>query len=1751
MQTYKYTLITLILTLILPALSASADTYPKREIRAAWVTVAWNNDWPSSNTASTATKKAEVETYLDLMKENGFNAVFLHVRGMSDRIYKLNSYNGITINEPWSSYISGTRGTDPGWDPLAYWIEQAHARGIELHAWLNPYRYGNSVSYTSAPSTTTYPYGFTTTEDNSTINAGLVISHLKTEEQSDGSTKYTRSFIFNPALDAVKTRIKNICQVLTYNYNIDGIVFDDYFYPEGIGNEGSEAQDYQNYTDYVKKGGTMEIGDWRRNNVNDMVSQVYNAIKAIKPYVKFGISPAGAAYDGLLPSDDIPPMSDYCKADDWQYNGIFSDPMYWMRNKIVDYLSPQLYWKMNHATNGFDEMATWWHIVASKFERHFYASHTLEFIKSAATSTTANFTEIQNQIEANRTTAINNNPGSVLYSLRNFSGKLASGLAPHLKEYTFQEKALTPATTWYTTSDPGKPQNLKLTSGTLSWTAATMSDGTVSGIGMRYAVYAIPLSVGIPDARSSVHTNDGGFKAEYLVDLTYTNSYDVSSYPKSSYWHAVTIVDRYGNEWEAATLNAPLLGDASISLSTPANNSTLTFDDNAIFSWTSDGNKFNFQLSTSSDFSTTIIDQETTAKSITLSTADFNDGATYYWRVQASRESYNSVWSETRAFTMETRPSIDITLLTPKYATVIDAESETFTWTGIDGATYTLEISESSKFTNPIITETTTGNSYTLDVTRLAANKNYYWRVSATKDGYIPATATHWYFTTPKNENATVDGITIEELWVQSLNKGNFPSQLSSCTNPRSMAVYDGNVYVIERTSDTACSLLMFDGETGEYIKTIALTGDCYSSSSINTIGYPCNSIFVDGNGHLCVANMPTSTKTRPLTVCTVNISGETAETTRVFESSLTTDGYRIDYSNAFNDVTAIGGQIWAATTSNIVFRWTRTSSGWTMEETTISEFYPNNVTTLGSAPYIQPISTTQFIVDGQNTHPTFYTFNSGADATLISSFEDNASLQPVSTTFNGTCSITIGNTPLFIYADNSSSGHSFSIVANKGGYDFSHFQFMQSVPDEKLGNTFNSYYLDQPVAINNADGSVTVFLYAPKNGLAAYKLRLPELNAPILVSPQNGAKANDAEQTFSWEGEEGATYTFTISENSTFTAIKTNVTTTSKSYTVPMTSLKASTTYYWRVSATKAGYTDSEPSETWTFVSPDKPTFARPELYAPADGKVINSDISFVASKVTDEEINQYLEISTDPSFSEESIIIKYNDGVVTEAETTGRLWLQYTVPVSILGNKEYYWRVRAEDPSGQLDDGISETRIIYVLNEQDNYTDSYYMARESDPDYGIINNIRLTNNWIRSTSYIDSEGNSNDIAIGVGSASRGFCVRPDVNGDQNGKDIIYICYRNAQKAYFYRFDAATGAKIDEDPTLISGDVIESAYTNNGVFLDEELNICIYNLCLDSENGNTLQVCTINPQTLVATERFNTTITSQRFDHVRAIGDVANGNFTLFGAVASSGTIRRWIVSGGSITKDETMTATSSLGGNIMIYPVDDDYFFADGTSTFFALYKWGTTTPVGNFSSEDDVIRKQVNGGNYFIHNNKPYIIYSFEGYTTETYLFNITSLTSFENFSGATRQYRVPQDENAFPATDQGGLSNWCALADYLPKTRASEVAQTRSINNSGTTILYMFVPGSGLASYSMTNHIVTGADEIEESNTPQITIKDGKIYFGTTVKEATLYSVAGQIIARTTDAPDMDAPTQGVYVLAIDINGIATTHKIIIK
>lgn len=483
--------------LAIAALSMSSGV--KREVRSVWMATVWALDWPSS-TSSTTAQKNEMVKYLDVLQKNNFNAVYFQVRTMSDAFYK-SSY------EPWSSYLTGTRGKDPGWDPLAFVVEECHKRGMECHAWVNPYRFSTGSNWSTA-------------QDQALKSAGMLLAYTK----SDGKT----TTILNPGLESVRKRIVDVCKEIISNYDVDGLVFDDYFYPEGIP-VTSSAGDYDLWQ---KSGASMTFGDWRRNNVNQMVADVYKMVQQQKPYVRFGISPAGAACTSAAVAAKH--GIDRCPvASDWQYDGIFSDPVAWLEAGTIDYISPQLYWKTNHKTNPFGPMTKWWSYVAKHFGRHHYASHSISFLNSS--NTTSDWEEIGKQVQFSRDYTENEAPGAVFYSAAYVTGKKQSGFGEWLQVNKFQNKALTPAIDW-------KKSDLeKVQVSALSKRATVLSWAGVDNV--RYSVYAVPESV-------NVETLDSNIPAEYLLGVSYKTTYTMPDDKKSGYNYAVCVLDRYGNEYE-------------------------------------------------------------------------------------------------------------------------------------------------------------------------------------------------------------------------------------------------------------------------------------------------------------------------------------------------------------------------------------------------------------------------------------------------------------------------------------------------------------------------------------------------------------------------------------------------------------------------------------------------------------------------------------------------------------------------------------------------------------------------------------------------------------------------------------------------------------------------------------------------------------------------------------------------------------------------------------------------------------------------------------------------------------------------------------------------------------------------------------------------------------------------------------------------------------------------------------------------
>lgn len=505
---FKKRLFTALLAVLMVA-SAMQAANPKREWRSTWLTTVWAIDWPSSRgvTASHQTaQKKEMTAYLDLMAEMKMTSVCFQVRSMCDAMYK-SSY------EPWSSYLTDNRGADPGWDPLAWVVEECHKRGIECYAWVNPYRYSTGAVWETA-------------QDKQLESDGLILSYTN----SSGTT----TKILNPGLKASRERIVNVCKEIITNYRVDGILFDDYFYPNGIPT-GSSAEDYNLWKN---SGSSLTIANWRRANVNQMVKDVYDMIQANRPDLRFGISPAGVSGKYELHG-----LSTKCPVGyDWQYEGIFSDPIAWLAEGTVDFISPQLYWKTTSSSNPFGPLTDWWSYAAKAFNRHHYASMSLEDYESSNTSSL--WAEHEKQISLSRQYTENNAPGACFYSTH-FLRKNESGLANYLINGVFSTPALTPHVTWKKGTEYGAVKNLKVADGKITWDAVTNGKAII-----RYSVYAIPTSV---SKKSALASDGDGYKVDYLQGITYSPEYAIPADKQSGHWYAVCVFDGYGKEHTPAT----------------------------------------------------------------------------------------------------------------------------------------------------------------------------------------------------------------------------------------------------------------------------------------------------------------------------------------------------------------------------------------------------------------------------------------------------------------------------------------------------------------------------------------------------------------------------------------------------------------------------------------------------------------------------------------------------------------------------------------------------------------------------------------------------------------------------------------------------------------------------------------------------------------------------------------------------------------------------------------------------------------------------------------------------------------------------------------------------------------------------------------------------------------------------------------------------------------------------------------------
>lgn len=382
---------------------------PPREFRAAWITVvAANPDWPSEPGLPVAQQKAELISLLDRAAQLHFNAVIFQVRPGSDALYA-------SAIEPWSERLTGTMGRAPKpfYDPLAFAVQEAHQRGLELHAWFNPFRALHPL-----------------------LKSPVASNHV-TKTHPEWIRKYDTQSWIDPGEPAARAYVLRVVMDVVRRYDVDGVTFDDYFYPYPVKNASGRVLDFPDDASWRKYGlhSGLTRDAWRRQNVDEFVQSVYRSIKAAKPWVEFGISPFGIWRPGH-------PLS--VKGLD-AYANLYADSRLWLASGWVDYFAPQLYWSVDAPQQSFPALLDWWSSQNTK-GRHLWPA-----LNDANVGSTWKPEEIARQMELIRKRP---DAGEIHFHLRNV---LDNPVLAGFVRAKYSQPALVPASPWLDSSSPGKP----------------------------------------------------------------------------------------------------------------------------------------------------------------------------------------------------------------------------------------------------------------------------------------------------------------------------------------------------------------------------------------------------------------------------------------------------------------------------------------------------------------------------------------------------------------------------------------------------------------------------------------------------------------------------------------------------------------------------------------------------------------------------------------------------------------------------------------------------------------------------------------------------------------------------------------------------------------------------------------------------------------------------------------------------------------------------------------------------------------------------------------------------------------------------------------------------------------------------------------------------------------------------------------------------------------------------------------------
>ncbi|RYG04398.1 MAG: hypothetical protein EOO02_06240 [Chitinophagaceae bacterium] len=412
----------LLVSLALLSFGIITVAQPKYEFRAAWIATVDNIDWPTRGNYNTESQKQEFIRLLDMHQRNGMNAVIAQIRPCTDAFYP-------SALEPWSEWLTGKQGKAPFpyYDPLQFMIEETHKRGMEFHAWCNPYRAEFNIGKSS-----------------------IAPDHI-TKKHPEWFLSYGGKKYFDPGNKDAQQFVVSVIRDVVSRYDVDAIHFDDYFYPYRL--PGKEFPDQDSYT---KSGTSLTKDDWRRSNVDSIIVHLNKAIKEENPTCRFGISPFG-----VWRNKDKDPEGSNTKAGVTNYDDLYADILLWLKQGWIDYVAPQIYWEIGHPAAPFEVLVDWW-------SKHTYGKHCyigLAIYRAGSNTAWKDKTQLPRMLNAMR--SYPEIQGAIYFSSRSFE-KNPNGWNDSLQNNFYKYPAVIPAMEWLDTVKPAKPIVVKVAGESLS-----------------------------------------------------------------------------------------------------------------------------------------------------------------------------------------------------------------------------------------------------------------------------------------------------------------------------------------------------------------------------------------------------------------------------------------------------------------------------------------------------------------------------------------------------------------------------------------------------------------------------------------------------------------------------------------------------------------------------------------------------------------------------------------------------------------------------------------------------------------------------------------------------------------------------------------------------------------------------------------------------------------------------------------------------------------------------------------------------------------------------------------------------------------------------------------------------------------------------------------------------------------------------------------------------------------------------------